>query len=119
MKRIVMIDDEPLVTKGLSRFLGRHGFEVVVFSDPVAGEQYLHQEPWDVLVLDLAMPGRTGHEILAALSDEQAKRVVVLSSTTTPSTIAQLQARVAAYVKKPTTGSALLGVIQTLGPVQK
>lgn len=67
MIRTLLVDDEPIVRKGLLHILpwGRHGMQVV--ADVGGGEQalrVLEQERIDLLVTDLTMPGMSGFELI-------------------------------------------------------
>jgi DNA-binding NtrC family response regulator len=61
--RILVIDDEPQMGPLLHRVLGRAGLSVESFTDPEAGLARLREQPFDVLVTDLRMPGIDGLEV--------------------------------------------------------
>lgn len=67
MIRTLLVDDEPIVRKGLLHILpwNRHGMSVVADLD--GGEKALDllgREPIDLLVTDLTMPGMSGFELI-------------------------------------------------------
>jgi CheY-like chemotaxis protein len=64
--RVLVIDDEPLVRTTVRRLLERRGATVVTAPDGLEGEVRVREERYDLVVCDLAMPGRNGHEVLAA-----------------------------------------------------
>ena len=71
MKRILVVDDEPLIRKAVSRLLTRRGYSVVSCAD---GEEALREAerlPFDVALVDYEMPGRDGLKVLSGLRERQ------------------------------------------------
>ncbi len=70
--RAYLVDDEPLALKRLARLLKDTGrFDIAgAESDPAAALAWLETNPVEVLFLDIQMPGLTGFELLARLSDQ-------------------------------------------------
>jgi two-component system nitrate/nitrite response regulator NarL len=66
--RVLLIDDHALVRRGLEQLLVSRGIDVVasVGSGPEGIEQAGQLAP-DIILLDVKMPGMTGHEVLAEL----------------------------------------------------
>lgn len=58
--RILIADDEAELRSLLQRYLGEQGMAVRVASDAAATEKLLARERFDVLVLDVMMPGEDG-----------------------------------------------------------
>ena len=69
-ERIVIIDDEPGIVSLCSRLLSRANFEVQGMSVPEEGLQLLRQEQFDLLLVDIRMPGMDGFAVI-----EQARTV--------------------------------------------
>ena len=67
MSRILLIDDDPLLTRNFARLLLRHGYEVRVVNDAAEALDAASECKPDVIVLDLHMPGRDGLELLPEL----------------------------------------------------
>lgn len=88
--RLLVIEDDIQVLQGLVSGLLRAGFDVTVATDGDAATQ-LALRPFDALVLDLMLPGRTGFDVLAALSGRVSTPVIVLSART------ELQSRVRSF----------------------
>lgn len=82
MIRIVMADDHAIVREGLKRIVASaEDFEVVDEAADGAGVMKIVRErEFEVLVLDLSMPGRSGMELIKLVRSEKPKvRVLVLS----------------------------------------
>ena len=67
MSRILVIEDHKKLLRSLQRGLTAAGYEVVGAETGEAGFYYASTEPFDVVVLDLMLPGRGGLEILREL----------------------------------------------------
>jgi DNA-binding response OmpR family regulator len=65
--RILIVEDEPKVARALAEGLAAEGFEPRVAPTGEEGFFLASSEPFDLLLLDLMLPGRDGLEILAAL----------------------------------------------------
>lgn len=63
MKKVLVVDDEPSIRKLLSVALGNRGFEVLEAEDGITGLAAITANKPDLVVLDVMMPGMTGHEV--------------------------------------------------------
>jgi signal transduction histidine kinase len=75
-KRLLFVDDEPEVLRGLERMLHslRSEWDMTFTSDPFEAERLLSEQKWDVAVLDIAMPTRSGLELLADAKESSEKQ---------------------------------------------
>src|SRR5262245_13290851 len=64
---ILLVDDEELNSEGLARRLRRHGYEVIVASSGPAASDQVADRQFDVILLDIMMPGISGLEVLKFL----------------------------------------------------
>jgi CheY-like chemotaxis protein len=82
MKKILVIDDEPLVRRSLKRALENSGYQVFEATDGKQGLAAWEKEKPDLVFLDILMPGLTGPEVLAELNLEtrQDCRVILISA---------------------------------------
>ena len=82
MIRIVLADDHAIVREGLKRIVG-DAADFVVAGEAADGTevmQVVRETEFDVLVLDLSMPGRSGMELIKLVKAEKPKlRILVLS----------------------------------------
>jgi DNA-binding response OmpR family regulator len=65
--RVLLIEDEPGIVDFVRRGLEAEGFTVAAALDGIEGERIALSDSFDVIVLDLMLPGRPGLEILAAV----------------------------------------------------
>ncbi len=66
--RVLVVEDEPGIRDFVVRGLEKAGFAVASAADGLEGERLASGESFDLVVLDLMLPGRGGLEILASLS---------------------------------------------------
>ncbi len=63
MKRILVIEDEPGIQMILEDNLKNEGFEVSIQGDGISGEKIALETTWDLILLDIMLPGKNGLEI--------------------------------------------------------
>ena len=84
MTRILLVDDEPLITDSLSYSLKREGFEVKAVGD---GEQAMKEigdfDP-DLVVLDIMLPGMNGLEVCRRIRANTSSAARARPSTRSP-----------------------------------
>lgn len=84
-RRIVIVEDEDAIARGLQFNFEQEGFEVSVFKDGPAVLNYLdeHIGEVDCIVLDLMLPGMSGYEICRTIRErDQQLPILVLSART-------------------------------------
>jgi two-component system invasion response regulator UvrY len=82
MIRVLIADDHAVVRQGLKQILGDTP-EMVVAGEATNGQEVLEKvraEAWDVVVLDISMPDRSGLDILKELQSERPKLPVLVLS---------------------------------------
>ncbi|MCO5310500.1 MAG: response regulator transcription factor [Austwickia sp.] len=80
MTRILVVDDEPAITRTLRINLRARGYDSVVVGDGRGAMYAIEEEMPDLVVLDLGLPDRDGVEVLAWLRQRSAVPVIVLSA---------------------------------------
>src|SRR5437879_10362916 len=79
---ILVVDDEPQITALLSGYLSSRGYQVRVASEGLHALALVDQEPPDLIVLDIHMPGMNGIEVLKRLrAKHYAGGVILLTSS--------------------------------------
>src|ERR1700744_4932167 len=77
--RILVIDDEPQITRVLRASLAAQGYDVRTANDPEEGLRVFKEWQPDLVVTDLMMPGISGVEVCRAIRARGATPVLVLS----------------------------------------
>src|SRR5437879_5219774 len=82
MIRILIADDHPIVRKGLKETLMRELGEVTCgeASDAQRALEQLQTHKWDLVILDITMPGRSGLDVLAEMKQTHPKLPVLVLS---------------------------------------
>jgi two-component system, OmpR family, response regulator len=113
-QRILLIDDEPRILNFTSRGLVAEGFSVEICADGHEGLRRAVEEHYDLVVLDLLMPGIDGIEVLRRLVQAKPRQaVIVLSALTDPSSkVHTLELGAVDYVPKPFSFEELLARIR-------
>ena len=79
--RILLVEDEPSLRMAIEDALRGRGYEVTSASDGIEGERLALREGFDLVVLDVMLPGRDGFQILRNLrADRLAIPVVLLTA---------------------------------------
>jgi DNA-binding response OmpR family regulator len=79
--QILIIEDEPGIVDFLERGLRSYGFEVASAVDGVQGAERALSEPFDLVVLDMMLPLRSGLEVLEEIrADRPALPVIILTA---------------------------------------
>lgn len=76
--KILIVDDDPRLRDLLRRYLGENGFNVLVSENGEAMKRLWVREHFDVLILDLMMPGADGLAILKRLRAEKDMTPVIM-----------------------------------------
>jgi two-component system, NarL family, invasion response regulator UvrY len=116
--RVLIADDHPIVRGGLKELLVRH-LEGAVCGEAENARQVLAQvqcHPWDVLILDITMPGRSGLDILSDLKLLQPKLPVLVLSAHPEDQYAKrvLKAGAQGYLKKESAPEELIQAVRKL-----
>jgi two-component system KDP operon response regulator KdpE len=101
-QRILIVDDEPQITRVLRRSLTTHGYDLRVASDGLAALQTFGDWPPDLVVTDLSMPNTDGLQLCRNLRAISQVPIIVLSVRGEERTKVQaLDAGADDYITKP------------------
>ena len=113
-QRILVIDDEAVIGLSCRRILRPEGYDVETRQDPAEGLREALSGRFDLLLVDLVMPGIDGLEILrqvkaAGVSSEV---VIVTGHSTVESAVEAMKQGAADYLSKPFSPNQLKMVLQ-------
>ena len=81
MTRVVIVYDEDIARISLAEILRLEGYTIKAVESGEAAVETLRKEPFDVMVLDLKMPGMSGIDVLEAIDEEAGEmKVIVLTA---------------------------------------
>jgi DNA-binding response OmpR family regulator len=78
--RVLLVDDEPDIVEPVRYALEREGFQVRALGDGVAAVEAARTEPFDVVVLDVMLPGMSGMDVCRTLRAESAVPILMLTA---------------------------------------
>ena len=114
--KILITEDHAVVREGLKLILADH-FKKAVFGEARTATEALAlvwKEKWDVVLLDITLPGRSGLEVLKEIKRSRPKLPVLILSMHPEDQFAvrMLKAGAAGYLTKESAGEELVGAIK-------
>lgn len=112
--RVLLVDDAEEFTQYTSRRLKARGFNVTTVSCGLSALDAIKEHDFDVVVLDILMPGIDGMETLAKIKEYNTKIQVIMLTGHGSDESSNLGKDLGAfeYLLKPTDFSTLLDTIQ-------
>ena len=78
LAKILVVDDEEVMRDSCKQILSRQGHHVKLAEDGYQGLRLLKEESFDLVILDLKMPGIDGMEVLEKIKENSSEMVVVV-----------------------------------------
>ena len=116
MPRILVVEDEPGIALGLEDSLRLDGHDVDVIDNGLAAAAQALQQPYDLLLLDVMLPGKSGFDICAELRRRGMKAPIILLTARTleDDRIFGLDLGANDYVTKPFSPRELMARVRGL-----
>ena len=118
--RILIVEDHPTMREAMRLVLEGEGFDIYEASDGAQALSAVHQEPPDLVLLDMSIPGVSGPDVLAAVKRDPTTsevRVIVVTATGEEGRAAAMAGGADHYFTKPFSPIALLQAVEeVLGP---
>lgn len=117
MPNILLVDDDPGIRDVIAEFLVRHGYDVATAEDGAAMDRAMARapRPFDLIVLDLMMPGEHGLEVARRLAGPGGPALIILSAVGDDSDrIIGLEVGADDYLAKPCNPRELLARIRAV-----
>ncbi|MEL6550689.1 MAG: response regulator [Pseudomonadota bacterium] len=106
---LLIVDDDERIRKLLQKYLMRHGFLVSAARDAAHARRVLSGLDFDLIVLDVMMPGEDGMTLCAALREERETPILLLTAKSeSGDKIKGLEAGADDYLTKPFEPQELL-----------
>jgi two-component system OmpR family response regulator len=114
--RLLIVDDDPGIRDVVREFLSRHGYQVDTAADGKEMEQALGRAAYDLIVLDVMMPGEDGLAICRRISAQPGGPAIIMMSAMGEETdrIVGLELGADDYVPKPCNPRELLARIRAV-----
>jgi DNA-binding response OmpR family regulator len=116
MQHILVIDDDPAITKVLKRGLSYDGFAVETAQCGEEGLRKAREYPPDLIILDVLMPGLNGFEVLTRLraADDHLPVLMLTAKDAPADQVNGLESGADDYVLKPFTFEVLVARVHSL-----
>jgi DNA-binding NtrC family response regulator len=101
--KILVVDDEHLIRWSLEQNLKKQGYEVVVASNGEEALKQVHEDPPDLVLLDIQMPGLTGLEVLEKVKeiDEDIVAIMITAHGGLETAVSAMRMGAYDYINKP------------------
>ncbi len=112
--RILVVDDDPIVTLSCKRILGAEGYSISTVDNGEDALNKLSKEDFDLLISDVKMPGMSGLEVLkeARVIKPKTDVVIITGYPTLEDAKESSKLGAAEYIEKPFTPDFMLNVAQ-------
>jgi CheY-like chemotaxis protein len=113
MKRILIVDDDPVSRHFLTKILEGEGYSVASAGDGAEGLEQLRKKDVDLALLDVWMPRMNGLEVLGHMRNEAiGTKAVIMTSDGTPETLLQaIREQAYQYLTKPVDPETLVHLV--------
>ena len=114
--RVLVIEDDPTVGQFVKRGLEEQRWSVDLVADGEEGETMARSQPYDLVVLDMRLPGRNGLDVLRNLRARGFERpvLVLTAQDAVDAKVETLRAGADDYVTKPFAFEELLARVEAL-----
>src|SRR5262252_366579 len=118
MNRIVVIEDDPAILRGLADNLRLESYDVATASDGASGYRLIRTEKPDLVILDLMLPGLNGYEVCRQMRRDGVGIPVLMltANDQEDSRVRGFESGADDYVAKPFSLRELLCCIQAILP---
>ncbi|MDY0040704.1 MAG: sigma-54 dependent transcriptional regulator [Desulforhabdus sp.] len=101
--KILVVDDEPIVCLSLTNWLQEENYQAKAVGDGLGAIAAVQQENWDIVLLDLKMPGMDGLEVLRKVKEIAPHTVVIMMTAyaSVPSSVQAMKEGAYDYIIKP------------------
>ncbi len=111
---VLIIDDEAAIRESLETLLQIEGYEVETAGGGEEGLARLGERPFDLVLLDLALPDRNGIDLLGEIRvhDPQLAVIMITAYGTVENAVKAMQAGAANFIQKPWDNEKLLADVR-------
>jgi DNA-binding NtrC family response regulator len=114
MGTVLIVDDESAIRESLQTLLELEGYGVDTASDGEEGLAKLAEHPYDLVLLDFAMPDRNGIDILREVRERDSDLAVIMITAygTVENAVNAMQAGATNFIQKPWDNEKLLADVR-------
>lgn len=114
--KILFAEDTVDLNRAVSAVLKHEGFEVASFTDGLAAADALAQHAYDLVILDIMMPGKTGLEVLRGMraTGDVTPVILLTAKTEIDNRVEGLESGADDYLPKPFAMKELIARVRSL-----
>src|ERR1051326_5513718 len=111
---VLIIDDEHAIRESLVTLLEMEGYSVATSESGEEGLVRMAEQPFDLVLLDFALPGMNGLEVLREIRerDQQVSVILITAYGTVENAVHAIQAGAANFIQKPWDNEKLLADVR-------
>jgi sigma-B regulation protein RsbU (phosphoserine phosphatase) len=114
--RIIVIEDDPAIRRGLADNLRKQSYDVLTAADGAEGYRLVRENPPDLVILDLMLPGMNGHDVCRQIRSHGLATPILMLTAQSHETdrVDGFDAGADDYVTKPFSIRELLGRVRAI-----
>lgn len=114
MKKILVVDDESVITKSCHRIFTSAGYNVVATQSGTDGLNQAVTQDFDLVITDLKMPDLDGMELVRRVHRERPQTAIVIMTgfASASSAVEAIKLGVSDYIEKPFTIEGITAVVE-------
>ena len=114
MHKILIIEDDDAISNLMKSALTKEGYTCETAPDGLTGEQMFDSKSWDLVLLDLMLPGISGFELIDYIKPSKTPVIIISAMNQTGDKIRGLKMGADDYIGKPFQVGELLARVEAL-----
>lgn len=114
MYKILIIEDDDAISNLMKSALTKEGYLCKIASDGITGEKMFDSGSWDLVLLDLMLPGASGFELIEYIKPSKTPVIIISAMNQTGDKIRGLKMGADDYIGKPFQIGELLARVEAL-----
>ncbi len=114
MNRILIVEDEIPIAQLIKMSLGRAGYRCEMVHDGLSAADRIEQNPYDLVLLDIMLPGLDGYELLEYLRPTGTPVIFITAKGTLGDRVRGLQLGADDYIVKPFEVAELIARVESV-----
>jgi DNA-binding NtrC family response regulator len=114
MKRVLVVEDDRSLSHMLCAMLEKAGYQVTGTGDGLEALKILRRRSFDLVLLDVRLPGMSGLDVLAQLPARKRRpKAIVMTSDDTPETVLRaVREQAYRYARKPISADQVISLVE-------
>lgn len=116
MKQVLIVDDEKITLRALREEFSNAGYAVTAVTDGEAASNLIPRQHFDLILLDMQLPGKTGLEVLKECHAQSPETIVIMITAfaSVENAVTAMRAGASDYITKPYDIDDMLAKVEKL-----